>query len=517
VFAEYEIFTRASGLKLNADKTEIFPICSNDQMFDAAPVNINYLGQQYTLARLESIKINGIIFNNDRSQMQDANFEIMSSKMSRHFTDWHKRSLTLLGKIQIIKTFGLSQYLYTLAVVDLGINHWKMIRKLIYKFLWNKNMNVAPAPHRIRKDIMLTPVELGGFGLVDLESVMIASRIRRYAFLMENNVHPVANLQYALCSNGTISVKPILDIEDVTTTVLAALHTHYKDILPNVPDFCIETDINLQNIILHNEIRYICLKNKIRSNELNILTHRGITTIYQAMSRLDNSLALALSTLSPILQQHVRTVQHSLIDLPPLIQHTTVFLYDMAKLSMVRAVSLLSKNIRQILEPKKVLYNTKLLNTTVDNASSIYKKASKISSIQSRNKILRLIHGDVYCGTKLKKAGLSDTDRCIRCFAEETTIHLLLDCPYTKEVWLKLGMNPTSLCEIIEGTDKATTEIMSQFLSEIVFRKRTMPTETLIKSIFTSFSNGLCRNGRVIDKARSILNMHQRTGTWSIT
>jgi hypothetical protein len=285
--------------------------------------------------------------------MQEANFEIMTGKMSRHFTDWNKRSLTLLGKIQIIKTFGLSQYLYTLAVVNLGANHWKAIRKLIYKFIWNKNMNVAPAPHRIRKDVMLTPVELGGFGLVDLESVMIASRIKRYAFLMENNVHPLANLQTALCSNGTISVTPTLDIEDVTTTVLTALHKHYKEILPNVPDFCIETDINLQNIILHSKIRHICLKNKVRSNEINTLTRRGIITIQQALSRVDDSAVLALNTLSPILQQHVRRIQHSLIYLPPPIQHTTVFIYDTAKLSMVRAVPLLSKNIRQILEPKK--------------------------------------------------------------------------------------------------------------------------------------------------------------------
>jgi endonuclease/exonuclease/phosphatase (EEP) superfamily protein YafD len=42
VFAEYEFFTRASGLKLNADKTEIFTIRNSDRMPDAAPVNINY-------------------------------------------------------------------------------------------------------------------------------------------------------------------------------------------------------------------------------------------------------------------------------------------------------------------------------------------------------------------------------------------------------------------------------------------------------------------------------------------
>jgi hypothetical protein len=72
--------------------------------------------------------------------------------------------------------------------------------------------------------------------------------------------------------------------------------------------------------------------------------------------------------------------------------------------------------------------------------------------------MLRLIHGDVYCGSRLKKFKLSDTDRCHRCFAEETIAHLLLECPYTKEVWQKLGINPTSLENIVSGTDKVNTE-----------------------------------------------------------
>ncbi len=517
VFEEYEHFTKASGLKLNADKTEIFTIRNTNLLPDIVPVNINYLGQRHTLARLATIKINGIIFSNNKIQMQEANLEIMKGKMARHFIDWNKRSLTLLGKIQIIKTFGLSQYLYTLAVINLNVGHWKTIRKLIYKFIWNKNMTAAPAPDRIRREVMLTPVELGGFGLVDLESVMIASRIKRYSFLMENNTHPVANLQIALSNNGPLSVIPVIDIEDVTTTVLAALHKHYKEILPIVPDFCIETHTNLRNLILDSKIRHLCQKNKIRSVAINTLTRRGIDTIRQALSRADNSIELALTTFSPILQQHIRTIHDSLNDLMPIGQQNTVYLYDTTRLSMVRAEQLLSRNIRQILEPRKILSTTKLLNTTVDNAINIYKNTSKIKSIQSKTKILRLIHGDVYCGAKLKKAHLSDNDRCIRCFAEETTTHLLLDCPYTREVWQKLGMNPTSLCDILTELDKVKIEIISQFLSEIVFRKKIIPTDILIRTIVTSFSSGLCRNRKIIERANLMLNNHCITGNWNIT
>ena len=68
--------------------------------------------------------------------MKKLNFENMKAKMDRHFTEWSKRGLSLLGKIQIVKTFGLSQYLYALAVTDISTEQWQTVNKLIYKFIW---------------------------------------------------------------------------------------------------------------------------------------------------------------------------------------------------------------------------------------------------------------------------------------------------------------------------------------------------------------------------------------------
>ncbi len=59
-------------------------------------------------------------FNQNDAMMKKTNFVNMKAKMDRHFTEWSKRGLSLLGKIQIFKTFGLSQYLYSLAVTDIS-------------------------------------------------------------------------------------------------------------------------------------------------------------------------------------------------------------------------------------------------------------------------------------------------------------------------------------------------------------------------------------------------------------
>ena len=45
------------------------------------------------------------------------------------------------------------------------------------------------------------------------------------------------------------------------------------------------------------------------------------------------------------------------------------------------------------------------------------------------------MHGDIYSGTRLKKFGMSETDRCPRCSEPESIKHQLLDCAYVKKLW----------------------------------------------------------------------------------
>lgn len=184
---------------------------------------------------------------------------------------------------------------------------------------------------------------------------------------------------------------------------------------------------------------------------------------------------------------------------------------------MTKAVQAQSRNIRQMLEPMRYLNNTKLINTSIENSISIYKKVSNIKSIQNRTKMLRLIHGDVYCGSRLKRFKLSDNDRCIRCFAEETISHLLLECPYTKEIWQILGIDPISLTDILSAVDQTNIEILSQVINELVFRKKVVPVDVFIRIILTSYSKGTCRNNKVINRANQILNNFHVYGNFNIT
>jgi hypothetical protein len=174
-----------------------------------------------------------------------------------------------------------------------------------------------------------------------------------------------------------------------------------------------------------------------------------------------------------------------------------------------------SRQIRTILWEGKCITNTKLLQLTEVNAIELYQKLSKLKNVQNKSKMYRLIHGDVYCGARLYRFGLSDSDRCIHCFEEETITHLLYECPYSREVWGRLGLLPAHASELINGQlSRIELEIRAELISHLVFRKKTLAPEILIKMVMKSFANGLSRNKGVKEYAKMIVARHEITGQW---
>ena len=111
IFGHYNDLTKVSGLKLNADKTEIISR-GGPQHYD-----INYQNQSYRINLKSKMKVNGLILSYDEQEVRDENIAKMYDALKSQLKQWSNRGLTLLGKIQIYKTFGLSQILYIGSVI----------------------------------------------------------------------------------------------------------------------------------------------------------------------------------------------------------------------------------------------------------------------------------------------------------------------------------------------------------------------------------------------------------------
>jgi hypothetical protein len=162
-----------------------------------------------------------------------------------------------------------------------------------------------------------------------------------------------------------------------------------------------------------------------------------------------------------------------------------------------------------------MLRTKKLEFTGVEQAQKMYNKIKAIQSVPLKTKVLRLIHGDVYCGTRLVKFKLSKIDTCIRCFETETIEHLVEECPYSRHIWASYGIaNPTIRAILDPDITNSEFEIRASLIETIIFRKQIIPPDIVIMNTFTKYSQGLGCNKKLADFAKRKLVIKTATGRW---
>ena len=166
IFSEYGKFSSSSGLILNADKTEMlrFKKFNNTKR----TFKVKYMDKEYSLSTTEGIKINGILFFQDPKIREERNVDKVVNAMTKHLTNWSRRHLTLIRKILIAKSYGISQMVFLMQSIMLNDKSLKRLNQILFKFLWNKNFIAAKAPDRVKREIVLTPCKFGGFGMADI-------------------------------------------------------------------------------------------------------------------------------------------------------------------------------------------------------------------------------------------------------------------------------------------------------------------------------------------------------------
>ena len=148
IFDEYQRLTNQSGLTLNAEKTELMRVRKRDR--DSIELRIRYCGDTVTIKSQDSVKINGILMLQDPEARMRENGLKINAAMEKHLAAWSTRTLSLLGKILIVKTFAISQIIFFMQSSNLTEPYLKLFEASIYKFLWNKNLSSSKAPDRIK-------------------------------------------------------------------------------------------------------------------------------------------------------------------------------------------------------------------------------------------------------------------------------------------------------------------------------------------------------------------------------
>ena len=190
-------FGNVSGLIINFDKTEILvlgnPIIAPIQ--DRSTVNIEIK---------EAVKILGVYFTYNRPLRQKLNFtEII----------WKWRNLTIIGRIQIIKTFVIPMLMYRAGSICIDKEVIAEANKIIFDFIWK-------GKDKVKRTSLIGDTKDGGMEAPHLESIIKTQRImvcKRFAdeepctwkTILSHYLKPVGD-KVILCCDFDVKRLPII-------------------------------------------------------------------------------------------------------------------------------------------------------------------------------------------------------------------------------------------------------------------------------------------------------------------
>ena len=83
---------------------------------------------------------------------------------------WKWRNLTVLGRVQIVKTFAISKLLYRASQLPLSSEIIKSANKIIYDFIWK-------GKDKVKRRALINNIENGGLKMIHLESLIQSQKM----------------------------------------------------------------------------------------------------------------------------------------------------------------------------------------------------------------------------------------------------------------------------------------------------------------------------------------------------
>ena len=92
---------------------------------------------------------------------------------------WKWRGLSLLGRIQIVKTFAIPKFMFRASVIPTSKELIKEVNSILHSFIWN-------GKDKVKRHALISDIEMGGLKMLDIDSMIGATRITRLKKFLED-------------------------------------------------------------------------------------------------------------------------------------------------------------------------------------------------------------------------------------------------------------------------------------------------------------------------------------------
>ena len=113
----------------------------------------------------------GIWYSYNNKEIQELNLDSRLKNVNIIIYIWKSCSLSLKGKITIIKDLILPQINFLFSMIPISEQILKKIDTILFDYLWSSK------PAKIKRSAIIAPVAEGGMGMVDVYNILHSSKI----------------------------------------------------------------------------------------------------------------------------------------------------------------------------------------------------------------------------------------------------------------------------------------------------------------------------------------------------
>ena len=432
VLAELEKYGEISGLVCNIGKCEAMALGNSKKE------TITY--NDIEIKWVEKMKITGITFGNNSEQNRKTDVDEAISKMKTQLQIWRGRNLSTLGKIQIVKTFGISQILYISNMLSLNQNEIAEIKKLITKFVWNDK---TP---KVKYNAMISDYEQGGLKYPNFDAILNAQKIMWIKRYFCSPYHPwklIFDWQIDKIGGNSIFENTSLDKKKIKQEKLLSFYADvvYAWGLYNEKTVSFENVLQ-QNLFFNSNFNYPrgrSLAHK-KFSKKGIIKIRDITRnhaflefneIKNDSNLLNSDYLLYRGIISSIPRNIKDMISSASEDIDS--ENTESLLTKKNSKTLYRSLN--RKSIERPTSEEKLQTEYNIRHNNWDN---IYKLPFLVTiDTKTRAFQFKINHNIYFTNKKLYEFGINnESPNCTFCSEHiETLKHLFIDCKHVRVIW----------------------------------------------------------------------------------
>ena len=443
---EVKTFGVLAGPKLNLMKTSVMSTGIQEECLN----NLEWTN--------EPIKYLGVYITKDRKESESLNWNLKLEKAKSLLRVWKMRNLTYYGKVTIIKTLIVSQFVYIATCLPIPQNIIVNLNRLIYSFLWGSKKD------KVKRAVVTLNAESWGLDMVDIQTKFRSLQLSWFSKYIKGG-----KSQWRILFKYWVSF-----IQDVPTFL--KLNCSGKDMLSlckmyKLPLFyvnlltywCELRYVHFPNVKdIRNEILWYNSNIKHGRNVLffkdwNVNGIRKVSDLfengqwlscYSLYERLGTSSLLVNFKFSKLKNafpkvwaQKIRSNIHSHNETEISNEMFEISNGDLINLSHMKAKHFyIILNISKIGNPSVSLFWQEVLNLPIDFdwRHVLNFKLKKIKENKVRQFNFKLLHNVLPFKDNLYKWKITTDISCKFCNEQESLIHILLRCRQVATFWKRI-------------------------------------------------------------------------------